>query len=681
MAKKDNFNGFLLNFWKVINTLEVYEAGVIKYRREKFLKYQKTKTTSFLIAIVLTIVIGTSAILIPNVNAHDPTWQIPTYAYVQAVPNPVGVGQSALIYMWVDKIADGAQLGNNIRFQNYQLKITAPDGTVQTQTFPVVQDPTSNQGYAFTPTQVGTYILNFTFPGYTYTYTGLIPGFYGPPAQSQYVNDTYSPSSASTTMTVQEAAISTIPTNPLPESYWERPIYGENPNWYTISSNWLGSDSPGYTSGYPGDAVGPQTGHIMWTKALQSGGVVGGNEFQLQGATYFEGSAYVQRFEKPIILDGKLYYTEPLSFGGVPGAFTPQPYGPTDCVDLRTGQVIWSRTDVPWPSFGYLYDVHEPNQHGTYQPILFSTSGTTWRAFDADTGNALFNVTNVPSGSSALGPNGEYLIYVLANDGPTTMTPFGPVASGPAQYYLAQWNSSNLWTGQYSGASTTPTVVPPITDGSDSRMYDWNISIPSLNAMTSSSSLVSAIKGNMLLGISGTYPGAPSLFTSGGWAPYTYFALNLNATNGAVGSVLWTNTVQAPAGNITVSFSGADPTANGGTGVFTEKFKETMQLVGYSMATGKQLWITPNDEIAFQYYSTLGYYSGGIGGVVLAYDKAYSAGFGGIVYAYNLDNGNLTLDLRKRRRRQQHKHGLWSTRQLSNHNIRNRKRSSLHYNY
>jgi hypothetical protein len=608
------------------------------------LKQIRNKTLSFLIAIVLTISIGASTILIPNTTAHTPAQQIPTYAYVQAVPNPVGVGQAALIYMWVDKIPDGAQLGNSIRFQNYQLKITAPDGTVQTQTFPVVQDPTSNQHYSFTPTQVGTYILNFSFPGYTYTYTGLIPGFFGPPAPSAYVGDTYVASTASATMTVQETAIPTIPTVPLPESYWTRPIYGENPNWFTISSNWLGIQAPGYTSGYPGDAVGPLTGHVMWTKPIQSGGVVGGNNFEIQGATFFEGSAYAQRFEVPIIMDGKLYYTEPLSFGGVPGAMSGQPYGPTKCVDLRTGQVIWSRSDVPAPSFGYIYDVHEPNQHGTYPPILFYAVGQSffataseWRAYDGDTGDAMFNVTNIPSGTKAMGPNGEYLIYVLANCGPTTMTPFGPVPSGPAQYYLAQWNSSNLWTGQYSGASTTPSVVPPITNGADPRMYDWNISIPSLNTMVSSPSIVDAFTNNMLIGMSGSYPGVAGSFGGGGSSPYTYFGVNLNATKGAVGTILFTNTLQAPAGNITVSYAGADPA----TGVFAETYKETMQRVGFSMATGQKMWGPVGDQVAFQYYSTTGYYSGGLGGCVLAYGKLYSAGYGGIIYAYDLHTGNL----------------------------------------
>jgi hypothetical protein len=600
------------------------------------------KTTTLFLAFVLSISIGASTLLIPTANAHTPAWQIPTYAYVQAVPNPVGVGQAALIYMWVDKIPDGAELGNSIRFQNYQLKITAPDGTVQTQTFPVVQDPTSNQHYSFTPTQVGTYILNFTFPGYTYTYTGLINSFFGPPAPSAFVGDTYLASTASATLTVQEAAIQIIPTVPLPSSYWTRPIYGENPNWWSISSNWLGIQAPGYTSGYPGDAVGPQTGHIMWTKPVQSGGVVGGNNFEIQGATYFEGSAYAQRFEVPIIMDGKLYYTDPLSFGGVP--YQGEPYGPTKCVDLRTGEVIWSRTDVPAPTFGYIYDVQEPNQHGTYPPILFYGVGQSffsraseWRAYDADTGDAMFNVTNIPAGTPAMGPNGEYLIYVLANCGPTVMTPFGPVASGPPKYYLAQWNSSNLWFPQYSGASTTPSVVPPITNGADPRMYDWNISIPSLNTMSASPSIVDAFTNNMLLGMSGSYPGVAGSFSAGGSSPYTYFGVNLNVSKGSIGTILFTNTVQPPAGNITVSYAGADPA----TGVFAETYKETMQRVGFSLATGQKMWGPVGDQVAFQYYSTTGYYSGGLGGCVLAYGKLYSAGYGGIIYAYDLNNGNL----------------------------------------
>lgn len=573
-----------------------------------------------------------SLILVLTAIAHTPSWQIPTHAYVQAVPNPVGVGQTAIVYMWIDQVMDGAVLGNDARFHNYKLVITAPDGTQTTKTFATVQDPTSNQGYSFAPTQVGTYTFDFTFPGEVYTYQGVVFSFTGGFGPSVFLNDTYLPSSASATLAVQETPPDTAPTVPLPTAYWIRPIYGENPNWYTISSNWLGTSAPGYGGAFPGDAVGPLTGHVMWTKPIQSGGVVGGDNFVIAGDTFFEGSAYNNRFNNPIIIDGKIYYKEPISFAG-------SDWGPLNCVDLRTGQLIWSRTDIPSLSFGYIYDVQDPNQHGVYPPILIAGAvgfffgppqPVTWRAFDAYTGNPLFNITDVPPGASAMGVNGEYLMYIFANDG----TPASP------QWYLGQWNSSKLWESQYSGSSTSPQVVPPITNGSDPSLYDWRVSIPSLNTQPSAAAIVYASTGNILLCRIGAYPAANSAFGLPSWSPYTYFAVNLNTTKGAIGSILWTQTIQPPAGNLTVTLTGVDPTANGGTGIFVENHKETMQFVGYSLTTGQKVWGPVGDQVAFNFYST-GYYTGGVGGCAIAYGKLYSGGLGGIIYCYDLTNGNL----------------------------------------
>ena len=80
-----------------------------------------------------------------------PAWIITTYAYAAATPNPIGVGQQMLIFGWLDNTISGVDLTNNIRFHNYQFTITKPDGTNVTQTFPVVNDPTSSQYYAYTP--------------------------------------------------------------------------------------------------------------------------------------------------------------------------------------------------------------------------------------------------------------------------------------------------------------------------------------------------------------------------------------------------------------------------------------------------------------------------------------------------------------------------------------------------
>ena len=165
---------------------------------------------------------------------------------------------------------------------------------------------------------------------------------------------------------------------------------------------------------FPGDAVGSQTNHVMWTKTLQFGGVVGGNNFDIAGDTYFDGSAYNNRFNNPIIINGYLYYREPMSFNGGNN-------GDTVCVNLQTGQEVWRSKTMPTLSFGYTYDIQDPNQHGVYPPILIASIGgsfflaassVTWMAFDAYTGYFMFNVTNVPSGTTMMGPDGEYLVLV-----------------------------------------------------------------------------------------------------------------------------------------------------------------------------------------------------------------------------------------------------------------------------
>ena len=95
-------------------------------------------------------------------TAHTPAWEIPTYAYIQAAVDPIQVGHSATVYMWIDKTPSGAlMVGNNVRFHNFKVTMTAPDGTVTTKTWETVEDTTSSQSYTFTPTQTGVY--NFTF--------------------------------------------------------------------------------------------------------------------------------------------------------------------------------------------------------------------------------------------------------------------------------------------------------------------------------------------------------------------------------------------------------------------------------------------------------------------------------------------------------------------------------------
>jgi len=611
------------------------------------MRISKRKTVAIAIAIFLMFSMAASMVLVPTSNAHTPAWQIPTFAYIQVAPDPVGVGQTVHVFMWLNVPFSGAAATNDYRFHNYKLTITTPKDETSSQTFDYISDPTSSQVVILTPDEVGTYSFNFTFPGQDYDEYGHDP-------TSAFVNDTYLGSSASTTLTVQQEELpEPIASYPLPTEYWTRPIYGENNVWWTISSNWLGQGAPRYAGvdkpgarqqSYPGDAVGPQTAHIMWTKPLQSGGVVGGNNFVRQGNTYFEGSAYNQRFANPIVLNGKIYYTEPLSFSGAPnsGFGNAGPFGPTDCVDLRTGEVIWSRTDVPPLSFGYIYDVEDPNQHGVYPAILFTTDFA--RAFDADTGTPLFNVTRVPSGSAVLGPQGEHLRYVIANAG---------TAANP-DWRLGEWNSSKLWGYVYPPniaptltgmvpTSTGTAVDASISDQNDPNCrYDWNVSISFANGMPvpppnpfnpnpTPFTVFGEYYNDKLLCYNGSLP---NVFNAVTMNPYTYFAINLNASRGNIGDVLWWNTVNPPSGNVSINVGDSDPTV----GVFVEGYRETMQWVGYSMTTGDKLWGPTPSQSPWDYYGNTGV---SIAQGTAAYGNLYSSGFGGILYCYDLTDGSL----------------------------------------
>jgi outer membrane protein assembly factor BamB len=586
------------------------------------------KAKAIAIALFLIFAMAVSIVAIPTANARDPPIDIKTFAFINVAPNPVGVGQEADVIMWVDKTPGGrnaAAAANDIRFHDYKLTITDPDGDTEIKTWDIVWDTTSSQYTGYTPNKVGEYTFLFEFPEQVYTWSG------------NYQNDTYLASSATTTLTVQEEPIVTIYSYPLPAEYWTRPIYGENTDWWSISSNWLGTGSPefrsfnfAYNVAFSG-AVGSQTAHVMWTRPLQTGGVVGDDDLLVPGDTYFEGTAYSMRWGNPIIMAGKLFYKEPL------GAWGSQS-GPTICVDLRTGELLWSRTDVPNPTFGYIYSYQTMDYHGVMQPILVAAAGRgspipsgMWVGYDADTGDWLFNATNVPSGAKAMGPQGEYLQYIFENAGNDTNP----------DYRLLQWNSSKL---ARTGRMATGQIPADVDAGTPDR-YDWNVSVPWANTMVTEGyfglsldfTVVAAYGEDIMLCYNGTLPTGDSPSTFGrpiSSDPYTYFAVNLDESKGSLGSVLWRKTYTAPAGGITVFVSGADPE----TGVFVESHKETMQWVGYNLRTGEKMWGPSGGSTAFDYY---GNDFGGSSLVFFADGNFYFSGHAGIVYCYEAATGDL----------------------------------------
>ncbi|PVX24310.1 MAG: hypothetical protein CW716_10285 [Candidatus Bathyarchaeum sp.] len=533
--------------------------------------------------------------------------------------------------MWLAEVMPGAAVGNDIRFHDYTLTITQPNGETEKIVFDVCYDTTSAKYYGYYPNQIGAYTFKFDFPGQTYTWSGdFDEGFTG---------DYYLPSSAETTLYVQEDPISAITSYPLPKEYWTRPIYGENTDWWSISSNWLGEGGPQIKASFAGyqvyvpDAVGSLTSHVMWTSRVQSGGVVGGESFPISGDTYFDGTAYLPRFENPIIMDGMLFYKEPYAFASC--GFRGTDDGAIVCVDLRTGEELWRERDMPSPTFGLIFNVQNRNQHGVHQPLLVAPVGTTWMFYDAFTGYWLFNATNVPSGSDAMGTNGEFMRYVFLNQG-TEENP---------EYALGQWNSSKLWYGAEGVNTDIAGEVrdASVTSGNDVR-YDWIAPLPWLDQAVSlpdwgaagvrSLTPIVAYEGDLLLCYNGTLPASRTRFGPASWEPYTYFAINLNKSRGDLGEVLWWKTYEAPPGNITVGIGGVDQENR----IWLEEYKETSQWVAYSMETGERLWGPTEPQANWDYYGTAGMEDRI---AMIAHGKVYSMMFSGILYCYDELTGKL----------------------------------------
>ncbi len=239
----------------------------------------------------LLLTFAVSLLAIPVATAHTPAWNVPTYAYIVATPDPVGVNQNTFIMMWLNWPPPTAAGTGGDRWQGYRLTITRPDGTTETKG-PYTSDSTSSAFIQYTPTQIGTYTLKFDFPGQVASLYNPLNGEAG--SASAYVGDNFLSSTATSTLTVQASQLSPIPSYPLPASYWTRPIEGQNSNWDYIASNFLGTGSGQIVGGggFGGggvqlDGIAPNSPHIMWTKPLQDGGVVGGQYSIGAGVSYY----------------------------------------------------------------------------------------------------------------------------------------------------------------------------------------------------------------------------------------------------------------------------------------------------------------------------------------------------------------------------------------------------------
>jgi len=63
------------------------------------MKNLKTKSKTIVITFALMLSFAATLVTLPIVSAHDPAWEIPTWAFMSVAPSPVGVGQPVLVVM------------------------------------------------------------------------------------------------------------------------------------------------------------------------------------------------------------------------------------------------------------------------------------------------------------------------------------------------------------------------------------------------------------------------------------------------------------------------------------------------------------------------------------------------------------------------------------------------------
>ena len=157
------------------------------------------------IALFLILSVAAFSTCLPIVKAED----IPTYAFIAASPNPVGVTQRVQITAWIDKMPPfrDMSLGSwSAYYSDITIEVTAPDGSKQTLG-PQNSDPAGTTYFAYTPKEVGTYYFQMIYPGEDFT-----PGYgsSGNDVSGYYLAST----SKKLEVTVQEEPIQFMPATP-----------------------------------------------------------------------------------------------------------------------------------------------------------------------------------------------------------------------------------------------------------------------------------------------------------------------------------------------------------------------------------------------------------------------------------------------------------------------------------
>lgn len=293
-------------------------------------------------------------------------------------------------------------------------------------------------------------------------------------------------------------------------------------------------------------------------------------------------------------MQGKLYYNIYIGTTGMPVGGLASTLGGFACADLRTGEILWTRTD------GKL-DAGELRMEsgGAVTPYLWEFGSTSWKLYHPTTGALIRTLTNATNTNAwpLMGQRGEILDYML--DGQSNR--------------LVLWNSS-LTSGS-PGTSAWSTGI------------QWNISIQDVPGTPATRYIKES---DVLLAEVSDFADRGSIANQ---EPTLYTHLAYNLKPGQEGKLLWAQNRTDIGDMATRGLSGSSmPAMNDGVYAIFER--ETLQNIVYDYRTGNLLWKADSINATTDPWSL--YKSGSL----IAYGKLYYSGYGGRVFAYDIKTGD-----------------------------------------
>jgi hypothetical protein len=399
----------------------------------------------------------------PLPEGVTPVYTRKTFAYLSVSPNPIGVGQEALVNVFTTPGTD--------RFKghrDYTVTITKPDGTQEVKVMNSYwADATS--WLTISPDQTGEWKLKFEFPGNYFpagTYADPQGGG-GAALATRTWDEYYTPSSTpETILKVQDQPVPHRPESPLPTDYWTRPISLENREWWTIAGwyPWRGpGGGPEWDEHYPNTnpywsarqqftpwTLGPNSPHIVWKERFDvAAGLIGGDlrNWYIDAPVDIREFAFDHIGTHPYILyNGLAYRSKTTIVDGEPDVVW-------ECFDIRTGEYIWQRkyigAQVPTIIDFDIASLAVPGvSPKPARPELVYLGNSRLIKYNPQTGAATLNVSISPM----TGSGGTYYMngHVLG------IQDLGS-AAGTGRYRLINWTTLG------SSSSFAPRIISNIT--------------------------------------------------------------------------------------------------------------------------------------------------------------------------------------------------------------------------